>query len=398
MNAINEQQRWSDFVASALPSTKHERWKYADLSFLRTMSLNQAKPVDLDSVRQVVQAKRLPPKEAILLVVVNGYFMPALSDMSALPATVMLDDASTVMPTVNVAFGANPFVEINSEFSTGGLRLTLPERCQLAQPIHLLSIATADTPFHTHPNHHIVLDKQSHLMLLDEYVAMTQQAYLMNVVTTISVGANATLDYYKIQTEAPLAVHFAYTDIMQAEDSRTRLHYFAAGSAFARDDVSVHLNQPGAMCHARGFYRLQRDGQYIDHHLDINHRARRSESEMLYKGILDKQSRAVFNGRLYVAKDAQKITAYQANHHLLLSKNAEAYSKPELEIYADDVKCKHGATAGQLDAEALFYLRSRGVSVDMAQRMLMEGFAEDIFRHVTHPLIRQRAEEALLCQ
>ncbi len=122
------------------------------------------------------------------------------------------------------------------------------------------------------------------------------------------------------------------------------------------------MQEPGAECRTGGFYHLHHDNQYIDNHIDIDHVAPRSNSEMLYKGILDNKSRAVFNGRLHVEKDAQKIIAYQANHNLLLSNDAEVYSKPELEIYADDVKCKHGATTGQLDQDAFFYLRSRGIA------------------------------------
>ncbi len=221
---------------------------------------------------------------------------------------------------------------------------------------------------------------------------------MMNVVTHMNLGKEAQFDYCKIQTESNQAIHVAHTFIQQRQDSKATLTYFSTGGAFARDEVMVKLLEPGADCRTGGFYHLNEDNQYIDYHVDIDHVAPRSQSEMLYKGILDKKSRAVFNGRLYVGKNAQKILAYQANHNLLLSKTAEVYSKPELEIYADDVKCKHAASTGQIDQEALFYLRSRGISHQDALTILLRGFTQDILERITHPGIRMRIEERLTCK
>jgi len=155
------------------------------------------------------------------------------------------------------------------------------------------------------------------------------------------------------------------------------------------------LLEKGAQCQTGGFYHLREANQYIDNHIEINHEAAHSSSDMLYKGIVDNRSRAVFNGRLYVKQDAQKILAHQANHNLLLSTQAEVYSKPELEIYADDVKCKHGATIGQLDQDALFYMCSRGIPYADAVNILLRGFAEEILDRVTHAGMKKRVQEAL---
>ena len=153
------------------------------------------------------------------------------------------------------------------------------------------------------------------------------------------------------------------------------------------------LKESGADCHTAGFYRLKTDKQYIDNHITIDHIAPFTSSEMLYKGILENKSRAVFNGRLHVGNQAKKILAYQAHHNLLLSNKAEVYTKPELEIYADDVKCKHGATTGQLDHDALFYLQSRGINRSEAMNMLLKGFAGDIMQRVIHPDIKAHIEK-----
>ena len=165
---------------------------------------------------------------------------------------------------------------------------------------------------------------------------------------------------------------------------------FNMGADFARDDVAITLQQTGAKCHTSGFYHTSRDNQYVDHHVDVLHAAAHTQSDMLYKGIIDKKSRAVFNGRLHVAAGAQKIQAVQGNHHLLLSASGEAYSKPELEIYADDVKCRHGATTGQLDQDALFYLRARGIPYKEAVHILLKSFAEDVLQRIQDKAIQEQ--------
>jgi Fe-S cluster assembly protein SufD len=181
--------------------------------------------------------------------------------------------------------------------------------------------------------------------------------------------------------------------VQQKQDSLVTLKNFSAGGLFARDEIAASLQESGANCRTQGFYHLRNACQYIDNHIDIDHIAPHSQSTMLYKGILNHKSRAVFNGRLHVHANAQKIVAHQANHNILLSNDAEIYTKPELEIYADDVKCKHGATVGQLDQDALFYLRSRGIPEAEAIQLLLEGFAEEIMQEITHLGIRIRVNE-----
>ena len=218
---------------------------------------------------------------------------------------------------------------------------------------------------------------------------------MMNMMTTIHVAKNAKMQHYKIQQEGRKAVHLASHFVHQQQNSTFSHVNFSSGALFARDDLVVQLLESGAECHTGGFYHLRYDQQFIDNHVVINHVAAHSNSDMLYKGIMENKSRAVFNGRLHVEKNAQKILAYQANHNLLLSKDAEVYSKPELEIYADDVKCKHGATTGQLDEQALFYMRSRGIPRHEALSILLQGFAEEIMQRITHEGIRRRVQEAL---
>jgi Fe-S cluster assembly protein SufD len=398
-----KQQHWDAFQCAGLPARQNERWKYADLNFLHHKQYTLADKTEATHLEDAIQQHRLQREENILLVMVNGYFIPALSDMNKLPPGVIactLSEAIQKHPDIIQSNGLHqidaskyPFGSLNAALFVDGLYLQIPDHCEVIHTIHLLSLMTGEEEKITHPRHMVILGKQSKVTLFDEYFSSPEQMYMVNSVTTVHVSDNAKLNYYKAQQSSAHVVQMTYTLIRQQKNSNVTWMDFNLGGTFARDDIFVDLQEAGADCRTAGFYRIV-NGQ-LDHHIDIQHKAPCSYSEMLYKGIVDRKARAVFNGRLHVAKDAQKITAYQANHHLLISNVAEAYSKPELEIYADDVKCKHGATTGQLDNEALFYLRSRGIPHAEAVNILLQGFSEEIVQRITHPGIQMRIREML---
>lgn len=398
------QQHWRAFLQNGLPTRKDERWKYADLDFLAAHTFTTVIESGETDLSDVIQQHRLSDT-AIMLVLVNGRFSLQYSELSKLPTGVIACDISTAInryPDLVSKYWPSeydarryPFAALNAGMFVDGLFLYVPTQSEVTTPIHILSIATATNVVITHPRHLIVLEQQAKLNLFDQYIAQTAQPYLTNSVTDFYLCREAQLEYVKLQAENMQAFHMAHLFVRQQQDSNALFTSFSIGSQFARDDLVVSLQAPGANCKTGGLYCLDQDNQYIDHHVDIDHQAPRSTSEMLYKGILDKKSKAVFNGRLLVEKDAQKILAYQANHNLLLSNTAEINSKPELEIYADDVKCKHGATTGQLDEEALFYLRSRGIDKETAKRMLLRGFAIEVLARVSDADIRHKLEENL---
>lgn len=399
-------QHWDAFLKAGWPTRRDERWKYADLACLSNRNFTSRAALQDPLLNQVITQYRLQQGEAILLAFVNGHFSPQLSDMNKLPPGVIACSLSQACQQhaellklhwpEKIDAKQYPFASLNAAQFADGLFFYVPDHCDLAAPVHLLSIAVGEHEFIAHPRQMIVLGKQSKLVVLEEYRALSQQPYMMNMLTTLSVSREAKLEYYKIQNESQHAVHMANTFISQAEDSQVVCSNFSLGGLFARDDLVVKLQGQGAACRTSGFYRLCSDNQYIDNHVDIDHSVPRTNSEMLYKGVMDKKSRAVFNGRLHVAKDAQKILAYQANHNLLISQAAEVYSKPELEIYADDVKCKHGATIGQLDQDALFYMRARGIEKTEAMKILLRGFADDVLQGITHPGIRRHVQGMVL--
>ena len=392
------QRHWNAVRSHGLPTRKDERWKYTELTFLDEEKTLASREIDEKLAEVCIQQHRLQQEQSILLVLVNGYFMPSMSDVTQLPANAIVCGLNEALQQHEVLVKQHmtetdntthyPFANLNAALFSDGLFIYLPNDCRVTKPIHLLSIVTDANAFIAHPRHVFVLGKNSQLTLLEEYTASAVGSYVMNIVSTVYVGANSLFEHYKIQNESGRAAHLANTFIFQQQDSSVTSTHFSSGGQFSRDDVIVKLQETGAHCQTSGFYQLKQDNQYIDHHVIIDHVAPRSCSDMLYKGILDKKSRAVFNGRVHVGKDAQKIEAHQQNHNLLLSNQAEIYSKPELEIYSDDVKCKHGATTGQLDEDALFYLQSRGLERKEALNMLLQSFAADIVERVTHDEIK----------
>ncbi|TAK76239.1 MAG: Fe-S cluster assembly protein SufD [Gammaproteobacteria bacterium] len=386
---------WDTFIKTSLPTRKHERFKYADFSFLTKQTFEPATRIDPEILLDAINHHRLRRGESILLVTVNGYFIPALSDIHKLPRGVITQSINELMPIDAKKY---PFASLNSASRTDSVFFHFPDHCELSMPIHLLSLAVSEATFAAHPAYFFVLGEKSKLTVIEEYFSYLDQAHLLNTMTTFILNRQAELTHYKIQQEGKQAIHLAHTFVQQKQDSQASFTSFSFGSAFARDEIAVTLQEPGASCRTAGFYHADRDQQYIDHHVDIVHAAPNSQSDMLYKGLVENRSRAVFNGKLQVEKGAQKILAHQANHNLLLSPDAEVYSKPELEIYADDVKCKHGATTGQLDQEALFYLRSRGIEEAEARAILLAGFSEEIMQRITHPGIKLRVQEMVQWQ
>ena len=397
---------WRECWQQGLPTTKNERWKYADLSFIFNEPFSLAESLaeeKLHDLREAIQQHRLQRGDSALFVLVNGYFVAALSDLAKLPPAITacrLDEALTNYPDLVQTLLAThlprhyPFANLNAAMCQGGLFLSVPDHCHLDIPIHFLSIATDQTNMMVHPRHFLLLGKNSKLVMLEEHFSLSTQTYFMNHVMHIMAEQNALLEHYKMIREGNRAIHFGHTFVQQKKDSTVSMMHLSGSGAFARHEVFIRLAEPGASCRTQGFYQLY-DGQYVDYHIDIHHAASHSQSEMLYKGIIEKKARAVFNGRLCVEKDVQKILAYQANHHLLLSAESEAYSNPALEIYADDVKCKHGASTGQVDQSALFYLRSRGISEEEALNILLAGFAEEILQRITHAGVLMRAKEII---
>lgn len=289
---------------------------------------------------------------------------------------------------------ANPFVALNTANFEDGLLIRIPKGAVIEQPIEITVRSSANGhPTASHPRILVIAGANSHATIVENYGG-NGGAYLANTVTEIVADDHAVIDHYKLQTESPHAFHVATLQIQLGRDTNFRSHSLSFGGALVRNDINAVLAQ-GSECTLNGLY-LVAGAQHIDNHTSIDHAKPNAASHELYKGILEGHSSAVFNGKILVRKDAQKTDAKQTNKNLVLSEDATINTKPELQILADDVRCTHGATIGQLDPEGIFYLQSRGIGRAEARDLLIYAFARDIVDRIKVDPLRAQLEQILL--
>jgi Fe-S cluster assembly protein SufD len=373
----------AQFAEQGFPSPREEEWRYTNVSgiekklFAPSMDLTIGE-INADWLRQY----RI--EDAWVLVLVNGHFSAELSVLTDLPEAISvmsMADALAKQPAqVEKYFGLaasqseHSFIAFNTAWFTDGLFVHVPAKQVLDKPIQLLHIVTGADAMATTRNI-IIADEMTEAKVIETYVGV-DNAYLTAAVTEVFVGQNADLTLYKMQSESEKAYHFGGSYIKQSKDAQFTHHNFAFGGLLARSDIHVDLDH-ASECELNGLY-LGFKRQHIDNHTRINHLKPYAISRELYKGVLDDRARGVFQGRVIVAIDAQKTDSQMNNRNLLLSDDAEADTKPQLEIYADDVKCGHGVTVGQLDEKSIFYLQSRCVDEETARNMLTFAFANEM--------------------
>lgn len=374
-----------------LPTRHQERWKYANLSFLSSSTFAAAQTPSSASIQSSLRSLRESVgQDARFVVMVNGAWQKDYSD--ALPTGCQLESLDDLMsrealPTTAMNPELYPFAALNQADLSTGLGLHVGANTD-AGSLVLVSFVDASQACFVQPTVFMNVEAGARLNVLEIPVALGDASIVMNQMVTLMLGANAECHWVKSQALPLTATLFAHTNVEQAEHSRMHYTNITLGARVSRDEVLIDLQGPGAAAKTSGFTALKHDQQWADNHIEICHASPHTDSEMLYKGTLDAASTAVFNGRLWVKPQAQKITAYQANHTLLLSDAAEMYSKPELEIYADDVKCKHGATTGKMDEEGLFYLQSRGIEKHAARALLIAGFRNDVMDTIHNDAVR----------
>ena len=371
--------RFSDL---GFPNMKQEAWRFTSVAPIAEGAFELAKPParvpTLDDIRPFLLLEAGPR-----LVFVDGFFQRSLS-------TPFLDDVQSLAHVVThrqdlvrqhlgqyVATQDRPFAALNTAFVSDGAFVHVPAKATIAEPIQLLFLSTGGKPVVTHPRNLVVLEREARASIVETYASLSQGTYWTNSVTEVVVGEAARVDYHRVQRESPRAYHVATTQTHQGRDSTVNLHTVAFGGALARHDIGAVMAGPGGTLILNGLYLLAGE-QHADHHTTIDHAADHCESHEYFNGVLDGKSRGVFTGRIIVRPGAQKTDSKQTNNNLLLSGQAHADSQPQLEIYADDVKCTHGSTVGPLDPRALFYLRSRGIGEREARRLLTYGFATEI--------------------
>ena len=383
------------FESLGFPNMKQEAWRFTSVAPIAEGSFELAKPParipTLEDIRPFLLFEA-----GYRLVFVDGFFQRSLS-------TPFFDDVQSLAHVVThrpdlvrqhlgkyLATQDRPFSALNTAFVSDGAFVHVPAKTTLAEPVQLLFLATGKQVV-THPRNLIVIEREARASIIETYASLEQGVYWTNAVTEISAADGARVDFHRVQRESPRAYHVAATQTHQGRDSIVNLHTVAFGGALARHDIGAIMGGPGGTLILNGLYLLA-DAQHADHHTTIDHAADHCESHEYFNGVLDDKSRGVFTGRIIVRPGAQKTDSKQTNNNLLLSADAHADSQPQLEIYADDVKCTHGSTVGPLDPRALFYLRSRGVGEHEARRLLTYGFAAEILGRIQEAPLRAQLD------
>lgn len=393
------------FDAMGFPTPRLEAWKYTNVAPIEKRYFEypdaQGAPMGFDRR----QAPAFEGFQGPTLVFVNGRFCPEQSRLSGLPDGVTvcaLGEALARAPEPLSAHlgryadpAANAFAALNTAFMDEGAYIHVPAGVSLDAPVLLVYGTGGDRQVMTHPRNLVVAGDNSRLAVVEHYVNIDASTYFTNAVTEVVAGPGAAVDHYKVQRESQAAYHVATLQVHQGRDSRFASRNFSLGGRLVRNDINALLSAPGADCALDGLY-MARGRQHVDNHTYVDHAEAHCSSREYYKGVLDGRGRAVFNGCIMVRQDAQHTDAHQSNHNLLLSDDAEVDAKPQLEIFADDVKCSHGATVGHLDGDALFYVRSRGIDEQNARSLLTYAFARELVARAGIPAVRAVVERDLL--
>lgn len=393
------------FHRTGFPNARLENWKYTDVAPIARGAFRLARAEDRQLEKDVLRGLRLVDLSCHELVFVNGHYAPHLCNTDGLPDGASARSLAQVLagepelfhdyvryrPTAEAGFDA-----LNSAFVSDGLLLTLAPGTTLEQPIHLLFVSTpGKTALVSHPRVIIEAAEGCRVRVLESYRNVSACGNFTNAVTEIRAGAGSVLEHYKILDEGAGAYHIGRLSISQGAGSQVMSHAIAFGSALSRSDIHVTLDGEGARVTLNGLYLVE-GREHVDFHTRIDHTQPSTRSREFYKGVLNGVGRGIFNGKVVVHKGAQKADAALSNKNLLLSKHAEVNTKPELEIYADDVACSHAATVSQLDENLLFYLRSRGIERRVALALLTYAFADDVIARIQMEPVRHALEQALL--
>jgi Fe-S cluster assembly protein SufD len=393
------------FARAGFPHKKIEDWKYTDVGEIASTPFRMAESAGEITLEEL--APYLPNGlDAHRLVVVDGHLVAGLSDLDGLPEGVCIEGlagrflAGDIPRLVNAAVNgyAGAFTDLNTALMSDGLYLELADNAVLDKPLHLLVVSSGRRGrTMSHIRNVLRLGHNSRCALIEHYVGLGETPYFTNAVTEVDAGPGAQLTRVRIQQESEHGYHVASFNVRQRRDSRILNYGIDLGGKLARTDSNSRLDDEGAEIHLYGVYAPTGE-QHIDNHTRIDHAKPHGTSREAYKGVVADKGRGVFNGKIIVHKDAQKTDSEQSSDALLLSKRAEVDAKPELEIYADDVKCAHGSTVGQLDEDAVFYLRSRGIDEDGARAILTYSFADEIIARIEPESLRRYLEAALLAK
>jgi len=396
----------ASFTSLGFPTPKIEEWKYTNLEPIAAFDFSRRAGTRKKISQADLLSEAFADASGTRLVFLNGVYAPELSSRDRLPEGVGLqslaesikgdDEFLSTQLGRYASYRQQSLVALNTAFIGDGAVLVVPPGRRLAEPVQLIYVSGADgEQLVTHPRTLIFLGVGSEAKIIESYIGMTRESYFCNAVTELIAERDSLAEHCRVQREGEAAFHTGTLEAKLARGAHLTAHAVTLAGSLVRNDVHVSLEGEGAECVLNGLY-LGSGRQHIDNSTVIEHVKPRASSFELYKGILNGAAHGVFNGKIVVHKDAQKSDARQVNKNLLLSDDAVVNTKPQLEIHADDVKCSHGSTIGQIDPDALFYFRSRGLGLAEARRLLSSAFAADVVARIKVASLRQRLDEYLL--
>ncbi len=395
-----QKEAYQRFCEIGIPTKKHEDWKYLNLAFLSKLNFDNSKLSNEISNEQI-QNLLIPNIKENLIVLVNGNFEPKHSRI--IDNNLIIENIKNELPNDEVTKILNenlkskhPFSLLNTAFIENGIYIRISESSEIKLPIHILNVFNnqSDTAY-VNTKNIIISEKFSNCKVIQSYHNIGASDYILNTCTDFQVNENACLFHYNFQNDDENSVIFSYNQCNQQKSSFFSDNTITLNGKVVRNDLRTNLLGENIESYYNGLYLI--DGKSIvDNHTIFNHLAPHCHSNEFYKGIIDDNAKAIFNGRVYVDQIAQKTDAYQQNRNLVISDNAAIYTKPELEIYADDVKCSHGATTGKIDENQMFYLMQRGISKPKARSLLMYTFCAEIISRIEVPEMKSYIEELVI--
>jgi Fe-S cluster assembly protein SufD len=388
------------FAELGFPTTHDEEWLYTNVSAIASTPFEPARVTLTEELRQRIEQLPLANLGCSRLTFINGNYVPELSSVQELPKGVKVCSLAAALQTdgslIERHLGqyadakTHAFVALNTAFFEDGVFIEIPRGAVLQKPLHILQISYgAGKPAVSHPRNLIVVGETGQASIIETFVSLEEDRTFTNTVTEIVAAEGALVDYTKVQQESDAAYHYARVQVHQERSSSVATHSIQLGGLLTREEVNAVLDGEGAESHLYGLYVIAGQ-QHVDNHTIIDHAKPHCPSREVYKGVLDGKAQGVFNGKIIVRPDAQKTDSKQSNKNMLLSEDAIINTKPQLEIYADDVKCTHGATVGQIDPEAVFYLRSRGIGAAEAKKLLTFAFANDVMERIKYQPLREQ--------
>ena len=391
------EQALESYTKQGIPGRKSEEYKYVNMELALKGEFAFSSPQKL-SAKQIESTQFL--KDAIVVVIENGKFNSEFSKLNSLPKGLQIinisdsnsNDAFKTHYSKYADVNLDPFIALNTALSTGGIFVHVAKGAIIETPIHIIHLTSVAENTILNSRNLIVVEENAQATIVESYEIVDSKAKSFNnALTEIVVEANAVVGHYKIQDESEFGHLVSTTQSIQKKKSVFTTHTFTLSGLLVRNNLNMVLDDEFIESHLNGLY-LTNGNQVVDNHTLVDHRKPNCNSNELYKGIIEEKSSATFNGKIYVRKDAQKTNAFQSNKNILLSDDGTINTKPQLEIYADDVKCSHGTSTGKLDEDKIFYLRARGLSEASAKKLLMHAFASEVVDTIKIDALREYVE------